>query len=44
MKAFIDTNILIDFACDREGFAEEADKLFAYGCLGRIQLMTYALS
>lgn len=44
MKVFVDTNVLIDFVCDRSGFAEEADKLFALGCLGEIQLMTSALS
>lgn len=44
MKVFVDTNVLIDFVCDRVGFTEEADKLFALGCLGKIQLMTSALS
>lgn len=37
MKVFIDTNILIDFVCDRAGFAEEADKLFALGFMGENQ-------
>lgn len=44
MRVFVDTNILIDFVCDREGFSEEADRLFALGSMGRIKLMTTALS
>ncbi len=44
MKVFIDTNILIDFVCGREPFAEDAKKLFAYGYLGRLRLMTSSLS
>lgn len=44
MRIFIDTNILIDFVCDREGFADDANKLFALGSMGRIELMTSALS
>ena len=31
MRVFIDTNILIDFVVNREGFSEDADKLFALG-------------
>lgn len=44
MRVFVDTNVLIDFVCDRVGFAENADQLFALGCLGEIQLMTSSLS
>lgn len=44
MKIFVDTNVLIDFVCDRAGFAEEADSLFALGFMGKVQLMTSALS
>ena len=33
MRVFIDTNILIDFVANREGFSEDADKLFALGIL-----------
>lgn len=44
MKAYIDTNVLIDFVCCREPFAENAKKLFALGYLGKIQLSTSALS
>ena len=35
MRVFIDTNILIDFVVNREGFSEDADKLFALGITGR---------
>ena len=44
MRVFIDTNILIDFVANREGFSEDADKLFALGVTGAIKLMTSALS
>ena len=44
MRVFIDTNILIDFVANREGFSEDADKLFALGITGDIKLMTSALS
>ena len=44
MRVFIDTNILIDFVVNREGFSEAADKLFALGITGDIKLMTSALS
>lgn len=44
MRVFIDTNILIDFVVNREGFSEDADKLFALGITGDLKLMTSALS
>ena len=44
MRVFIDTNVLIDFVANREGFSEDADKLFALGITGDIKLMTSALS
>lgn len=44
MKVFVDTNILIDLVCRREPFAEDAKKLFAYGCVGILTLKTCALS
>lgn len=44
MKIFVDTNILIDFVCSREPFVEDAERLFALGCVGDVQLMTSALS
>lgn len=44
MRAFIDTNILIDFVANRDGFSDDADKLFALGVTGDFKLMTSALS
>ena len=44
MKIYIDTNVLIDFVCRREPFAENAKRLFALGYLGKAQLSTSALS
>ena len=44
MRVFVDTNVLIDFVANREGFSEDADKLFALGITGDIKLMTSALS
>ena len=37
MRVFIDTNILIDFVVNREGFSEDADKLFALGINGSLK-------
>ena len=44
MKIFVDTNILIDFVCSRENFVDDAERLFALGCVENMQLMTSALS
>lgn len=44
MRVHVDTNILIDFVCKREGFFLPAQELFATGYTGRVQLMTSALS
>ena len=44
MKVYIDTNILIDLVCLREPFAEQAQKLFALGYIGKLSLITSALS
>lgn len=44
MKVFVDTNILIDFVADREGFSADADSIFALGLTGSIDLLTSALS
>ena len=35
---------LIDFVCQRDVFAEPANKLMALGCMGKIKLQTSALS
>lgn len=44
MKAFIDTNVLIDYLCKRENFYEDAKKVFALGLLGKYELVISALS
>lgn len=44
MIVFVDTNILIDLACERQPFVEAARRLFAMGYQGRAQLMVSALS
>lgn len=40
----MDTNVLIDFVCQRRDFAEQANSLMALGCMGKVKLMTSALS
>lgn len=44
MRVCVDTNVLIDFVCQRDVFAEPANKLMALGCMGKIKLQTSALS
>ena len=44
MKVFVDTNVLVDFVCNRDTFAANAKKLFAHGYLGEYTLQTSALS
>lgn len=44
MKVYVDTNILIDFVCNRQGFSEEAKTFFAHGYIGEYELTTSALS
>lgn len=44
MNIFVDTNLLIDFVCRREPFAEEAKRLFAYSYMGEYKIQTSALS
>ncbi len=44
MRIFIDTNVLIDLVADRQGFAEDAERIFALAVAGKIKLMTSALS
>lgn len=36
MKVYVDTNVLVDFVCNRQGFVEEAKKLFYSWLYGRI--------
>ena len=44
MKIYIDTNVLIDFVCQRKDFAVSANYLMTLGCLGKVNLQTSALS
>lgn len=44
MKAYIDTNILVDLVLAREEWLEEAQNLFALGYAGKVQLIVSALS
>ena len=44
MRVFVDTNVLIDFVGNRKGFSEKAEVLFAFGVLGKVKIMTSALS
>lgn len=44
MNVFVDTNVLIDYVCQRGEFANAATNLMAYGCLGKVKLLTSALS
>lgn len=44
MRVFVDTNVLIDFVCQRGDFAESANRLIALGCMGKVQLQTLSLS
>ena len=44
MKAYSDTNILIDLVCSRGEFLSDAQSLFSLGYAGKIQLVLSALS
>ena len=44
MKAYIDTNILVDLVLAREEWLEEAQNIFALGYAGKVQLIISALS
>jgi predicted nucleic acid-binding protein len=44
MRVFIDTNVLIDFVCERDGFSDKANELFALGFMGKMHLQASALS
>lgn len=44
MKVFVDTNVLIDYVCQRGEFASAATNLMAYGYMGKVMLLTSALS
>ena len=44
MKVFVDTNVLIDYVCQRGDFAESANRLMVLGYVGKVHLQTLALS
>ena len=44
MRAYIDTNILVDFVCRRNAFFEPAKALFAFGYIGQIKLVMSSVS
>lgn len=39
MNVFVDTNVLIDFICSREGFYDDAETLFSYALVGKINIL-----
>lgn len=44
MRAYIDTNILVDLVLSRQEFLPDAQRVFALGYAGEAQLMVLALS
>lgn len=44
MRAYVDTNILVDLVLAREDFLSDAQHIFALGYDGEVQLMVSALS
>lgn len=44
MRVFVDTNILIDYVCARQGFCEMAERLFVSGLCGEHKLIMSDLS
>ena len=44
MKAYVDTNILVDLVLAREEFLSQAQSIFALGYCGEVQLVVSALS
>lgn len=44
MRVFVDTNILIDYVCARQGFVEMAERLFVSGLCGEHKLPISDLS
>ena len=38
MKVFVDTNVLIDFVCNRESFYDDAELLFSYALAGELEI------
>lgn len=44
MTVYVDTNILVDFVCQRKEFFDDARRLFAYGYIKTFSLQTSAVS
>ena len=44
MRVYVDTNVLIDYVCQRKEFADAANCLVALGYMGKVKLQTSALS
>ena len=44
MRAYIDTNILVDLVLSRQEFLPDAQRVFALGYAGEVELMVSALS
>jgi predicted nucleic acid-binding protein len=44
MRVFIDTNVLVDFICEREGYVENAKKIFLMAYKKEIELIISSLS
>ena len=44
MRVYVDTNILIDYVCQRKDFADAANCLVALGYIGKVKLQVSALS
>ena len=41
-KVFLDTNVVLDYYLDREGFSDDAEAILAYGCLLYVSSLTCA--
>lgn len=43
-KIFLDTNVILDYYLDQEGFSDEAERIFTYGCGNILSLFISSLS
>ena len=44
MRAYVDTNILVDLVLSRQEYLPDAQRVFALGYAGEVELMVSALS
>lgn len=44
MRVYVDSNVLIDYVCQRKEFADTANRIIALGYMGKVDLQTSALS